>query len=226
MRPASSVSVLRSTKSIVSHRTLMRTQSLIGAALAYGAGTTVYKSCVSHPVSTSANPIPSPRPKPRRAATASPSAELNDSNPTRHGWPRCRCRKYAADPRGDRTARGAGRVPARKVIGRLREMDSRHTDNAGVRSDVADAATPRTGMMSPVPASAPSTDHLYLLSSTSQAYSWLIKLLCDAGDAVLAPKPGYPLIESIAPGMRGHDRIPAAIRRFLVHRHGGTRSPA
>ncbi|WP_101621660.1 pyridoxal phosphate-dependent aminotransferase [Bifidobacterium parmae] len=41
-------------------------------------------------------------------------------------------------------------------------------------------------------------DSLYLLSSTSQAYSWLIKLLCDAGDAVLAPKPGYPLIESIA----------------------------
>ena len=43
-----------------------------------------------------------------------------------------------------------------------------------------------------------STDDLYILSSTSEAYSWLIKLLCDAGDAVLAPKPGYPLIESIA----------------------------
>ena len=41
-------------------------------------------------------------------------------------------------------------------------------------------------------------ERLYLLSSTSEAYSWLIKLLCDAGDAVLAPKPGYPLIESIA----------------------------
>lgn len=40
-------------------------------------------------------------------------------------------------------------------------------------------------------------ERLYLLSSTSEAYSWLIKLLCDAGDAVLAPKPGYPLIESI-----------------------------
>lgn len=40
-------------------------------------------------------------------------------------------------------------------------------------------------------------DRLYLLSSTSQAYSWLFKLLCDAGDVVLAPKPGYPLIESI-----------------------------
>ena len=43
-----------------------------------------------------------------------------------------------------------------------------------------------------------SPDDLYILSSTSEAYSWLIKLLCDAGDAVLAPKPGYPLIESIA----------------------------
>ncbi|OZG64626.1 aminotransferase [Bifidobacterium hapali] len=41
-------------------------------------------------------------------------------------------------------------------------------------------------------------DRLYILSSTSEAYSWLMKLLCDAGDAVLAPKPGYPLIESIA----------------------------
>ena len=41
-------------------------------------------------------------------------------------------------------------------------------------------------------------DDLYILSSTSEAYSWLIKLLCNAGDAVLAPKPGYPLIESIA----------------------------
>ncbi|MBB6335229.1 pyridoxal phosphate-dependent aminotransferase [Schaalia hyovaginalis] len=41
-------------------------------------------------------------------------------------------------------------------------------------------------------------DDLYLLSSTSQAYSWLIKLLCDPGDAVLSPAPGYPLVESIA----------------------------
>ena len=37
-------------------------------------------------------------------------------------------------------------------------------------------------------------EDLYILSSTSEAYSWLIKLLCD----VFAPKPGYPLIESIA----------------------------
>lgn len=42
------------------------------------------------------------------------------------------------------------------------------------------------------------TNNLHLLSSTSQGYSWLIKLLCDPGDAVLAPRPGYPLISNLA----------------------------
>lgn len=41
-------------------------------------------------------------------------------------------------------------------------------------------------------------DNLYLLSSTSQGYSWLMKLLCDPGEVVLAPTPGYPLIEALA----------------------------
>lgn len=39
---------------------------------------------------------------------------------------------------------------------------------------------------------------LYALNSTSQAYSWLMKVLCDPGDVIVAPTPGYPLIESIA----------------------------
>lgn len=45
---------------------------------------------------------------------------------------------------------------------------------------------------------APDPEQLYLLSSTSQAYSWLFKLLCDSGDVILAPAPGYPLVEQIA----------------------------
>jgi len=32
-----------------------------------------------------------------------------------------------------------------------------------------------------------------LTASTSEAYSWLFKLLCDAGDEVLVPEPSYPL---------------------------------
>ncbi|WP_278972082.1 pyridoxal phosphate-dependent aminotransferase [Mobiluncus mulieris] len=41
-------------------------------------------------------------------------------------------------------------------------------------------------------------ERLYLLSSTSQGYSWLMKLFCDPGDTVLAPTPGYPLVAEIA----------------------------
>lgn len=41
-------------------------------------------------------------------------------------------------------------------------------------------------------------DSLFLTASTSEAYSWLFKLLADPGDAVLVPRPGYPLFEYLA----------------------------
>lgn len=37
-----------------------------------------------------------------------------------------------------------------------------------------------------------------LTASTSEAYGWLFKLLCDAGDDVLAPAPSYPLFDHLA----------------------------
>jgi aspartate/methionine/tyrosine aminotransferase len=37
-----------------------------------------------------------------------------------------------------------------------------------------------------------------LTASTSEAYSWLFKLLCGAGDTVLVPQPSYPLFEHLA----------------------------
>ena len=101
-----------------------------------------------------------------------PLGKLNDSNPTRHGLaPALVPGTYTADPRGPR--------PAREALAFFLTELHRGAEGAGT----APAADP---------------NRLYLLSSTSQAYSWLMKLLCDAGDAVLAPKPGYPLIESIA----------------------------
>ena len=36
-------------------------------------------------------------------------------------------------------------------------------------------------------------DSIILTASTSEAYSWLFKLLCAAGDEVLVPEPSYPL---------------------------------
>ena len=38
----------------------------------------------------------------------------------------------------------------------------------------------------------------FLSASTSETYSWLFKLLCDPGDTVLVPKPGYPLFDYLA----------------------------
>ena len=42
------------------------------------------------------------------------------------------------------------------------------------------------------------TEQIVLTSSTSEAYGFLFKLLCDAGDEVLIPQPSYPLFEHLA----------------------------
>jgi aspartate/methionine/tyrosine aminotransferase len=41
-------------------------------------------------------------------------------------------------------------------------------------------------------------DSIVLTTSTSEAYSYLFRLLCDAGDEVLVPVPSYPLFEFLA----------------------------
>ena len=43
-----------------------------------------------------------------------------------------------------------------------------------------------------------SPDDLILTTSTSEAYSFVFRLLCDPGDAVLAPAPSYPLFDFLA----------------------------
>jgi len=41
-------------------------------------------------------------------------------------------------------------------------------------------------------------ERVTLTASTSEAYAWLFKLLCDPGDDVLVPQPSYPLFDHLA----------------------------
>ncbi|PJZ71191.1 aminotransferase [Leptospira perolatii] len=43
-----------------------------------------------------------------------------------------------------------------------------------------------------------STEDLFLVSSSSEAISYLLKLFCDPDDEVLIPNPGYPLFEFLS----------------------------
>ena len=68
-------------------------------------------------------------------------------------------------------------------------------------------------------------DRILLTASTSEAYGYLFKLLCDPGDEVLVPRPSYPLFEYLA---RLENVRVAAVPAFLRPRlaSGRTRDRA
>jgi aspartate/methionine/tyrosine aminotransferase len=58
-------------------------------------------------------------------------------------------------------------------------------------------------------------ERILLTASTSEAYAYLFKLLTDAGDNVLVPRPSYPLFEFLA------DMESVAVRQYPLVYHGG-----
>jgi hypothetical protein len=58
-------------------------------------------------------------------------------------------------------------------------------------------------------------DRFVLTASSSEAYAWLFKLLCDPGDDVLVPQPSYPLFELLT-SLEG---VPARPYRLDEHGH-------
>jgi alanine-synthesizing transaminase len=50
-------------------------------------------------------------------------------------------------------------------------------------------------------------DRVWLCASTSEAYAHLFSILCDPGDAVLVPRPGYPLLDVLGDAA-GARRVP------------------
>ena len=63
-------------------------------------------------------------------------------------------------------------------------------------------------------------DRVVMTASTSEAYSWLFKLLCDPGDEVLVPRPSYPLFDYLAAleSVDGRGTTDCSTIMRLVHR--------
>jgi len=107
-----------------------------------------------------------------RVQAGLPIADLTASNPTRCG--------FQYDPKllealGDPQALDYD--PQAKGLFRAREAVCRYYADHGV---------------------AVSQEHVVLTTSTSEAYSFLFRLLCDPGNEILVPQPGYPLFDFLA----------------------------
>jgi len=109
----------------------------------------------------------------RMRAESRAIVDLTVSNPTRAGIPYAREAILAAlaDPRAlDYAPEPFGLAHAREAVA----ADLRAQ---GLRADAS---------------------RVVLTASTSEAYAFLFKLLCDPGDQVLVPQPSYPLFEHLA----------------------------
>jgi alanine-synthesizing transaminase len=106
------------------------------------------------------------------ARAAGPVLDLTETNPTAVGLaPPAGLLALLADPASAVYApEAAGWLPARRAV-------------------AADYAR-RGAVVDP--------GHVVLTASTSEAYAHLFKVLCDPGDAVLVPRPSYPLFQFLA----------------------------
>jgi alanine-synthesizing transaminase len=105
----------------------------------------------------------------RRAGT--PYVDLTESNPTRAGIP------YPDDLLRPLSSPAALRYEPHPLgLGAAREAVAADYARRGARIDPA---------------------QVVLSASTSEMYAWLFKLLCDAGESVLVPRPSYPLFEHL-----------------------------
>src|SRR5689334_17674885 len=108
----------------------------------------------------------------RMRAAGAPLVDLTESNPTRVGLPYPEDLLHAlAQPRA-------------------LQYEPEPLGSMVTRAAIADDIARRGATVDPA--------HIALCASTSEAYTWLFKLLCNPGDAVLVPRPSYPLFEHLS----------------------------
>jgi alanine-synthesizing transaminase len=111
--------------------------------------------------------------------------DLTASNPTRVGlhYGSHAISQALGSPRAlDYDPQAKGLLAARQAVaGYYRERSGR-----GERDVTSRSSTPVD------------TERIVLTTSTSEGYSFVFRLLCNAGDELLVPKPSYPLFEFLA----------------------------
>jgi alanine-synthesizing transaminase len=108
----------------------------------------------------------------KKRAAGIPVLDLTESNPTRAGF------DYPADLlAGLASPEGLRYEPSPMGLRPAREAVASEYRRYGVTVD---------------------PDHVLLTASTSEAYSFAFKLLCEPGDDVLIPAPSYPLFDFLA----------------------------
>src|SRR5215472_4265359 len=113
----------------------------------------------------------------QRVEAGLPVADLTASNPTRCGF------RYPGDLLDAlRNPKALDYDPQPRGLVRAREA---------VCGYYADHGSMRSGAMV-------APDQVILTTSTSEAYSYLFRLLCDPGSEILVPQPGYPLFDFLA----------------------------
>jgi aspartate/methionine/tyrosine aminotransferase len=120
----------------------------------------------------------------RRAGV--PVLDLTESNPTRAGF------AYPGDE-----------ILAALADARSLRYDPSPAGAAVAREAVATYYSARGSMVSP--------DRILLTASTSEAYSYLFKLLANPGDEVLVPRPSYPLFDFLA-ALEAARTVPYSLR--------------
>jgi aspartate/methionine/tyrosine aminotransferase len=121
----------------------------------------------------------------RLRAEGASITDLTDSNPTRVGV------AYPEDVLDDLSSEDARRYEPHSLgLRSAREAVAADYLRRGARVD---------------------PDHVVLSASTSEAYSWIFKLLCDRGQAVLVPEPSYPLFGHLT-GAEGVKAVPYQLR--------------
>jgi alanine-synthesizing transaminase len=98
----------------------------------------------------------------------------------------------------------AGLLHSSQVLARLLDRDMALYEPHALGSSLARQAVVDYYARRDVSAT---VDRVWLCAGTSEAYAHLFAILCDPGDAVLVPRPGYPLLEILG-DVTGVRRIP------------------